>query len=85
MTVRSFPSLDPHSVEFIFEGFPSEYALLKDLLESIVAFEFLLTRVFLILLHVIMQVDLYAGTMHSLPDVVKTEVHSILKECLIDG
>ena len=84
MTVRSFPSLDSHSVELIFEGFPSEYALLKDLLESIIAFEFLLPRVLLILLHVIMQIDLYARTMHSLPDVVKTKVHGILKECLID-
>ena len=84
VTVCSFPRLNSEAVEFVFEGFPAEDALFEDLLESFVTFEFLLARILLILLEVVMQVNFDTCTVHSLPDVVKTKVNSLLQKCLID-
>ena len=71
MTVCSFPSLYSHSIQFVLERLPSEDALLEDLLESFIPFEFLLAGVFLIFLSIVMQINLNAGTVHCFPDIVK--------------
>ena len=84
-TVSTFPSLDPWPIHLVFEGLPAEHSLLEDLLQNLVAFEFLLTGVLLIILHVVVQVDPDAGTVHSFPDVLEAEINDIFKLFLFDG
>ena len=78
-TVCTFPSLNSRTIHLILKGLPTEHSLLEDLLQSLVTLEFLLTRVFLIVLHVMVQVDSDACTVHGFPDKVEAEINYIFK------
>ena len=81
--VCALPCFNSHATHFISECLPSEDSFFEYAFQLLVAFELLLSWIFLVFLHIVVQVDSDIVAVHSSPDVVESLVDEIFEEAFI--